>query len=84
MWTCDCPEKLKMSSNEKKGASMTMKFLAAETDHAGRLHGWKVWNRPETLSVMTKRDWSNIHDEVKEAESIKSHSDGVGSRMEQK
>ena len=33
---------------------------------------------------MTKRDWSSIHGEVKEAESMKSHSDGVGSRMEQK
>ena len=32
---------------------------------------------------MTKRDWSSIHGEVKEAESMKSHSDGVGSRMEQ-
>ena len=32
---------------------------------------------------MTKRDWSNIHGEVKEAESMKSHSGGVGSRMEQ-
>ena len=28
-------------------------------------------NRPETLSVMTKRDWSSIHGEVKEAESMK-------------
>ena len=32
---------------------------------------------------MTKRDWSSIHGEVKEAESMKSHSDGVGSRVEQ-
>ena len=32
---------------------------------------------------MTKRDWSNIHGEVKEAESMKSHSGGVGSRKEQ-
>ena len=32
---------------------------------------------------MTKRDWSSIHDEVKEAESMKSHSGGVGSKMEQ-
>ena len=32
---------------------------------------------------MTKRDWSSIHGEVKEAESMKIHSDGVGSRMEQ-
>jgi len=32
---------------------------------------------------MTKRDWSSIHGEVKEAESMKSHSSGVGSRMEQ-
>ena len=47
------------------------------------LHGLEVWNRPKTLSVMTKRDWSSIHGEVKEAESMKSHSDGVGSRMEQ-
>ena len=48
-----------------------------------RLHGLEVWNRPKTLSVMTKTDWSSIHDEVKEAESMKSHSGGVGSRMEQ-
>ena len=27
---------------------------------------------------MTKRDWSDIHGEVKEDESMKSHSDGVG------
>ena len=27
MWTCDCPEALKMSSNEK-GASETVKVLA--------------------------------------------------------
>ena len=32
---------------------------------------------------MTKKDWSSIHGEVNEAESMKSHSDGVGSRMEQ-
>ena len=32
---------------------------------------------------MTKRDWSNIHGEVKEAESMKGDSGGVGSRMEQ-
>ena len=32
---------------------------------------------------MAKRDWSSIHGEVKEAESMKIHSDGVGSRMEQ-
>ena len=32
---------------------------------------------------MTKRDWSSIHGEVKEARSMKSHCDGVGSRMEQ-
>ena len=38
MWTCDCPEKLRMSSNEK-GASETVKVLAAETNHVGRLHG---------------------------------------------
>ena len=31
---------------------------------------------------MTKRDWSSIHGKVKEAESMKSHCDGVGSRME--
>ena len=48
-----------------------------------RLHGLEVWNRPKTLSVMTKKDWSSIHSEVKEAERMKSHSDGVGSRMEQ-
>ena len=71
-----------MSSNEKS-ASETVKFLAAETNHVGRLYGWEVWNRPETLSIMTKRDWSSIHGEVKEAESIKIHSSGVGSRMEQ-
>ena len=71
-----------MSSNEK-GASDTVKVLAFETSHVGRLHGWEVWNRQETLSVMTKRDWYNIHSEVKEAKSMKSHSGGVGSRMEQ-
>ena len=71
-----------MSGNEK-GASETVKFLAAEENHVGRLHGGEVWNRLETLSVMTKRDWSSIHSEVKEAESMKSHSGGVGSRMEQ-
>ena len=32
---------------------------------------------------MTKRDWSSIHGEMKEAESMKIHSGGVGSRMEQ-
>ena len=32
---------------------------------------------------MTKRDWSSMHGEVKEAESMKIHSGGVGSRMEQ-
>ena len=32
---------------------------------------------------MTKRDWYSIHGEVKKAESMKSHSSGVGSRMEQ-
>ena len=32
---------------------------------------------------MTKRDWSSIHGEVKEAESMNSHSGGVGSRVEQ-
>ena len=49
----------------------------------GRLHGLEVWNRPKQLSVMTKRDWSSIHNEVKEDESMKSHNGGVGSRMEQ-
>ena len=29
MWTCDCPEELRMSINEK-GASETVKFLVAE------------------------------------------------------
>ena len=48
-----------------------------------RLHGLKVWNRPKKLSVITKRDWSSIHGEVKEAESMKSHCGDVGSRMEQ-
>ena len=48
-----------------------------------KLHGLEVYNRPKTLSVMTKRDWSSIHGEVKAVESMKSHSDGVGSRMEQ-
>ena len=37
----------------------------------GRLYGLGVWNGLETLSVMTKRDWSSIHGEVKEAESMK-------------
>ena len=32
---------------------------------------------------MTKRDCSSIHGEVKEAESMKRHNGGVGSRMEQ-
>ena len=32
---------------------------------------------------MTKKDWSSIHGEVKEAESMESHYDGLGSRMEQ-
>ena len=32
---------------------------------------------------MTKRDWSSIHGEVKEAESMKSHSGGVGYKLEQ-
>ena len=32
---------------------------------------------------MTKKDCSSIHGEVKEAESMKIHCDGVGSRMEQ-
>ena len=35
MSTCDCLEELRMSSN-KKGASETVKFLAAETNHVGR------------------------------------------------
>ena len=83
MWTCDCPGKLGMSGNEK-GASETVRFLVVETNHVERLPGLEVWTRPKTLSVMTKKDWSNIHGEVKEAESMKSHSDGVGSRMEQK
>ena len=61
-----------------------MEFLAVETNYVGRLHGWEVWNRLKTLSFMTKRDWYSIHDEVKEAESMKSHSSGVGSRMEPK
>ena len=52
-------------------------------NHVERLHGLEVWNRPKTLSVMTKRDWSSIHGELKEAESMKSHRSGVGSRMEQ-
>ena len=30
---------------------------------------------------MTKRDWSSIHGEVKEVESMKSHNGGVGSSM---
>ena len=33
---------------------------------------------------MTKRDWSSIHGEVEDTESIKIHSSGVGSKMEQK
>ena len=68
MWTCDCPGELRMSGNEK-GANNTVEVLAAETNHVERLHGLEVWNRPKTLSVMTKRDWSSIHGEVKEAES---------------
>ena len=48
-----------------------------------RLHGLEVWNRPKTLSVMTKKDWSSIHGKVKEAKSMKGHNGGVGSRMEQ-
>ena len=54
MWTCDCPGKLGMSGNEK-GVSETVRFLAAKTNHVERLHGLEVWNRSETLSVMTKR-----------------------------
>ena len=38
MWTCDCPEELKMSSNEK-GPSETVKVLEAKKNHVGRLHG---------------------------------------------
>ena len=71
-----------MSGNEK-GASKTVEVLATKTNHVERLHGLEVWNRPKTLSVLTKKDWSSIHGEVKEAESMKSHYDGVGSRMEQ-
>ena len=82
MWMCDFPEELRMSSNEK-GVSETVRLLAAKINHVKRPHGLEVWNRPKTLSVMTKRDWSSIHGKVKEAESMKSHSDGVGSRMEQ-
>ena len=82
MWTCDCPGKLEMSGNEK-GASKTVEVLVAKTNHVERLHGLEVWNRSKTLSVMTKRDWSSIHGEVKEAESMKIHNGGVGSRMEQ-
>ena len=82
MWTCDCPGKLRMSGNEK-GVGETVRFLAAKTNHVERLHSLEVWNRPKTLSVMTKKDWSNIHGEVKEAESMKIHSGGVGSMMEQ-
>ena len=32
---------------------------------------------------MTKRDWSSIHSEEKEVDSMKIHSGGVGSKMEQ-
>ena len=71
-----------MSGNEK-GASKTVEVLAAKTNHVDRLHGLEVRNRLKTLSVMTKRNCSSIHGEVKEAESMKSHSGGVGSRMEQ-
>ena len=48
-----------------------------------RFHGLEVWNRPKTLSVMTKKDWSIIHGKVEEAKSMKGHNGGVGSRMEQ-
>ena len=82
MWTCDYPGELGLSGNEK-GTSKTVGVLATGENHVERLHGLEVWNRPETLSVMTKRDWSRIHGEVKEAESMKSHNGGVGSRMEQ-
>ena len=60
-----------------------MRFLAVETNQVERLHGLEVWNRPKTLSVMTKRDWSSNHGKVKEAEGMKSHGNGVGSRMGQ-
>ena len=70
-------------SGDEKGASKTVEVLAVKTKHLERLHGLEVWNRSKTLSVMTKRDWSSIHGEVKEAESMKSHSGCVGSRMEQ-
>ena len=79
---CDYPGKLRMSGNEK-GVSETVRFLAAKINHVKRPHGLEVWNRPKTLSVMTKRDWSSIHGKVKEAERMKSHCSGVGSRMEQ-
>ena len=81
MRTCDYLGKLRMSGNEKV-ASETMRFLAVETNHVERLHSLEGWNRPKALSVMTKRDWSSIHGEVKEAESMKSYCSGVGSRME--
>ena len=32
---------------------------------------------------MTKKGWSSIHGEAKEAESMKIHNSGVGSMMEQ-
>ena len=70
MWTCDYPEEIRMSSNQK-GVGETVKFLATKENHVGRLHGLEVWNGLETLSVMTKRDWSNIHSEVKEDESMR-------------
>ena len=67
----------------KKGVSETVRFLAAKINHVKRPYGLEVWNRAKTLSVMTKRDWSNIHGEVEEAKSMKRHRSGVGSRMEQ-
>ena len=41
MWTCDCLGKLGMSGNENV-ASKTVEVLAAETNHAERLHGLEV------------------------------------------
>ena len=83
MRTCDCPEELRMSSNEK-GASKTVKFLAAETKPCGE-NPWFIGleQTEDTKCHDQERDWSIIHSEVKEAKSMKSHSGGVGSRMEQ-
>ena len=66
MLTCDCPGEIGRSGIEK-GSSKTVEVLVAETNHVERLHGLEVWNRPKTPSVMTKRDWSSIHSEVKRA-----------------